>query len=135
NPTLDRVALGRGTINFRSDNEKAELTLRMADTKGNLEVSLRTGLQWVELLPSFDSRAALRVDLLASNYDAVVLQPFVDGLMTQVGGRVDGSFRALILRDTAKASPEGEAQEWIGTFAGQATLREGTMQITTLGLG
>lgn len=134
-PVLDRVSLGRGTINFRSDNEKADLTLRLADQKGNLEANLRTGLQWVDLLPSLDSRAALRVDLQASNYDAVVLQPFVDGLLTQIGGRVDANFRALIVRESAEATAEGQAPKWLGTLAGQATLREGTMQITSLGLG
>ncbi len=131
-PILDRVRLGQGSISFRSDNDRADATLRLSDAAGNLEASLRTGLEWVDLLPALDERASVRVDLSAKNYDAVVLQPFLDRMFTQVSGRVDGKFHAILRRrDTG---PDTPGPAWTGTIDGSAKVREGVLQITTLGL-
>ncbi|MGE0324632.1 MAG: translocation/assembly module TamB domain-containing protein [Polyangiaceae bacterium] len=131
-PVLDRVRLGQGSISFRSDNERADATLKLSDASGNLEASVRTGLEWVDLFPALDQRASVRVDLSATNYDAVVLQPFLDRMFTQVSGRVDGKFHAILRRQ--EADPEREGPGWTGTIDGSANVRDGVLQITTLGL-
>ncbi|MCA9630052.1 MAG: translocation/assembly module TamB domain-containing protein [Myxococcales bacterium] len=131
-PILDRVRLGQGSISFRSDNDRADATLRLTDAKGNLEASMRTGLEWVDLFPALDERASVRVDLSAKNYDAVVLQPFLDRMFTQVSGRVDGKFHAILRRRAQ--TPEADGPAWTGTIDGSASVREGVLQITTLGL-
>lgn len=136
-PVLDRVRLGQGSISFRSDNERADATLKLSDASGNLEASVRTGLEWVALLPALDERASVRVDLSAKNYDAVVLQPFLDRMFSQVSGRVDGKFHAILRRkapDSEATAPDSSGPAWTGTIDGSANVRDGVLQITTLGL-
>ncbi|MBX3182258.1 MAG: translocation/assembly module TamB domain-containing protein [Polyangiaceae bacterium] len=130
-PVIDRVALGSGRIRFKS-TEDAQAVLRMEDGQGHVEAKVSTALAWPELLPGLDPRGIIQVDVAAKNYDAVVLQPLLTGLFGQVGGRVDAKLKATIRREEDPIDPS--ASTWGGAVNGSATVREGLLQITTLGL-
>ncbi len=131
NPVIDRVSLGSGRIRFKS-TEDAQAVLRLEDGQGHVEAKVSTALSWPELLPGLDPRGIIQVDLAAKNYDAVVLQPLLTGLFSQVGGRVDAKLKATIRREEDPIDPS--ASTWGGAVNGSATVREGLLQITTLGL-
>jgi autotransporter translocation and assembly factor TamB len=96
---------------------------------GSLSAEGRAGLDWSGPLPALDRTRALSATTSVRNVDAAVLQPFLEDIVSDLTGRLDGSVRVALVPEN---TPEGVS--WSGDVSGNASLEGGSLQLAGLGM-
>lgn len=125
---LERLAVGkaeypRGRITLEAGDGKLAAKVRLDQKDGFLDASASTGLVWgAEVAPSLDPEHPIEATLRADAFRAAALQPFVEGAVPALDGRIDANARARIV----PGKPGAE-------LSGKLAFRDGTVQIAALG--
>jgi len=114
-----RSAAARATL----DGHALDATLRVDQADGYAEAHARAGAHWgAELVPALDASQPLTFSLVARAFRAELLEPFVAGVLAQIGGRVDADAKVTI-------DPRAGTVQPAGTIA----LRQGLFEVAAAG--
>ncbi len=139
------IQLGQGELSVRAVGEQVSAQADFKDRNGDLSASLNTQLDWSREGAAFGERPVV-VDFESSSYDAVLLLPFIDELLSELNGRLDAKVHAELRKKpeaqavaeqrSARAAEAGspEPPNWDATFSGYARLRGGVLRPKALGL-
>ncbi|MBX3199178.1 MAG: translocation/assembly module TamB domain-containing protein [Labilithrix sp.] len=125
---LERLAVGKaeypkGRITLDTGGGKLAARVRLDQKDGFLDASASTGLAWgAEVAPSLDPEHPIEATLKADAFRAAALQPFVEGAVPALDGRIDANARARIV----PGRPGAE-------LSGKVAFRDGTVQLAALG--
>ena len=137
---LARTRLGTALVQAHTDGRalSAALSLEQPDTGpasgsqvgGKLSAELLTAVNWDGVVPNIDDTRSASATLKASNVDAVVLTPFVRDVLSEIAGKLDANLK-LTLTPNLEAKTE---PHWTGNVTGTLGMRDGTLQLSQLGL-
>ena len=137
---LNRTRLGSARLKARTNERtlSAGLALQQPQSAsasssqigGQLQAELETSLNWQGVLPSIDDTRKISASLEATNLDAVLLAPFVQDVLSEIGGKLDAS---LELNMTPNLEPNAD-EPWAANVKGSLAVRGGTVQFSQLGL-
>ncbi len=114
-------AIGGGRIELAAKDGNARADVRLDQKDGSLELHATTGLAWgADVAPTPDPSRPLEAKLAARAFRLAVLQPFVQGPVNGLDGRLDGDARVRL---------EGKGAQMDGALA----LSGGRAQVTALG--
>ena len=130
NAMIDRVPIGNGEFFARSDGTILSATARMNHRTGYLNAAAGASVRWQGLLPSLDPTRRVQLKVLAKDFDAVVLSPFLKSIFSRLSGKVN----ANLMANLRAKNPKNPDSEWTGQLVGGASVKEGTLQIAPLGL-
>ncbi|HUF76741.1 MAG TPA: translocation/assembly module TamB domain-containing protein, partial [Longimicrobiales bacterium] len=119
------TSLGSGEIDLRSDGRVVRATLTLASGEGKLAAEGRAGVTWDGLVPGLDTTQPALASTTIQNVDAVVLGPLLRDVLTDLTGRLDGSFKISLV-------PRPDGQGYGGDVTGAAAMRDGAFQIRGL---
>jgi translocation and assembly module TamB len=125
---LDGLAVGgaeypKGAITIETGGGKLAAKVRLDQKDGFLDAKATTGLTWGEAVaPSLDPNQPIEASLDAKALRAAALQPFVEGAVPSLDGRIDANAKARLV----PGKPGAE-------LSGQVVFRDGTVQIAALG--
>ncbi|MEP7049953.1 MAG: hypothetical protein ABJB12_06350 [Pseudomonadota bacterium] len=132
-----RAHLGTASIQARTDGRslsaalKLEQPLSKAGTpSGKLDADLQSSVNWQGALPGIDSTRPITAHLKATDVDAVILTPFVQDVLSEIGGRLDADLTATLTPDL-NANAE---DHWTGAVKGSLSMHDGTLQLARLAL-
>jgi translocation and assembly module TamB len=121
-----KLKLGRATFS----EARARVAAGAGSVKGEIKLEEQAGfalarwdvpVSWgAELTPTLKQDEPLRTELTAKAFPAAALLPFVDGAVSNLGGRLDGRVRAEV---------DGDRAELRGALA----FTEGVVQVPSLG--
>ena len=137
---LARTRLGTALVQAHTDGRalSAALQLNQPDAGpasgsqigGKLSAELLTAVNWEGVVPNIDDTRPASATLKATNLDAVVLTPFVRDVLSEIGGKLDADLK-LSLTPNLEAKAE---QHWTGNVTGTLGMRDGSLQLSQLGL-
>ena len=125
---LDGLAIGKveypkALISMEAGEGKLAAKVRLDQSDGFLDASARTGLVWgAEVAPALDTKQPVEATLAAAAFRAAALQPFVEGVLPVLDGRIDADAKARIVPGHPGAELDGKVM-----------LRDGTVQVAALG--
>jgi hypothetical protein len=135
-----RTRLGTAQLVAHTDGRSlaAELELQQPDTDtthgsllgGHLKAELLSAIDWRDVLPNIDDTRPVSAKLQASNVDAVLLTPFVQDILSEIGGKLDANL-SLTLTPNLEAKAD---EHWSGNVKGTFGMRSGNLQLSQLGL-
>jgi hypothetical protein len=128
--SLRHVPLGAGRIGVRARGPTLSAELDLTTPTGSLSATARGGLDWTGPVPLPDESQPSILEARAQRYPAEVLAPLVTGMLSRLGGTIDGKATLTLRRGT---SPEGKAQ-WSALLQGSGGLRDGKATVVPLGL-
>lgn len=137
---LTRTRLGNAIIRTHTDGRSlsAALDIEQPNTAaesgsqigGRLNAELLTAINWQGVVPSIDDTRPISANVTASNLDATLLSPFVEDVLSEIGGKLDA---ALELTLTPNLEP-GSDEHWASNVGGVLAVRDGTVQFSQLGV-
>jgi len=138
---LNRTRLGAATLGLHTPDGRAlsavlDIQQPSSASSGNSRVGgklhgeLSTSLNWQGVLPSIDETQPITASLAASNLDAVLLTPFVQDVLSEIGGKLDS---ALELTMTPNPEPKSD-EHWLSNVQGMLEVRDGTVQLSQIGV-
>ncbi|HYQ41684.1 MAG TPA: hypothetical protein VER11_06945 [Polyangiaceae bacterium] len=137
---LTRTRLGTAQLHAHTDGRalSASLGIEQPDSLtaggsqigGQLQAELLTAIDWQGVVPSIDDTRPISASLTTSNLDAALLSPFVQDVLSEIGGKLD---TALRLTMTPNLTAQG-GEHWTSNVTGTLAVRDGTLQISQLGL-
>lgn len=119
------TSLGSGELDLRSDGRVARATLTLASGEGKLAAEGRAGVSWDGLVPGLDRTQPALASATIENVDAVVLGPLLRDVLSDLTGRLDGSFKISLV-------PRPDGKGYGGDVTGSAAMRDGAFQIRGL---
>jgi autotransporter translocation and assembly factor TamB len=117
---VDRLILDEVSAHVKAGDEKLEIETRLAGSGGNATVKATTGMLWDDRLVPVIDQNEVRGTFTAKEFPLATLQPIVDGTLSEFEGKLDADIRA-----------EMEAGQ--PRLSGQATLRDGVLQLPSVG--
>jgi autotransporter translocation and assembly factor TamB len=127
---LDRIKVGNGRFTLRSDGKQLVAGAVFDRDPGELVAELRSALAWDGMLPSFDPASPIHANVRAEGVDAVMLEPMLSDVLSDLSGRLDGNV-AIALQPKNAAAPDAPRE---GSFSGKLAMRDGQLQFTGLGM-
>ena len=137
---LTRTRLGTAEVHAHTDGralsasvaieQPSSLAAGGSQIGGKLKTELLTAIDWQGVVPSIDDTRPISASLNTSNLDAALLSPFVQDLLSEIGGKLD---TALQLTMTPNLTAQG-GEHWASNVSGTLAVRDGTLQISQLGL-
>ena len=124
--SINGTPVGVGRVSARSDGEHLAADVHFEKGAGNLDVKARAALVWDGVMPGLDRTRPLVLGADAKQFDAVVLQPLLSDILSELDGSVDAHLTATMTRD--------EKDDWDANIAGTATMKDGVIQLAALGL-
>lgn len=127
---VDRTPLGEGNCHVSADGRAMTATLKFWGRYGSLDATASAGIAWNGPFPSLSAEAPLHGHVATKDFGAAALSPFVNGVLSRLGGRIDANV------DVALAPKSGDTDhgKWSGEIDGSAALHDGTALIDVLGL-
>jgi hypothetical protein len=123
------LELGDGSVEVRSNGPDVRADVNLTKRDGSLSAEGRAGLDWTGPVPALDRSRPLSAMTTVRNVDAAVLQPFLEDIVSDLTGRLDGSVRvALVPMRTS------DGVTWSGDVSGKASLEDGSLQLAGLGM-
>lgn len=117
--TMDRLILDNVSARAHSTADAVTVEAAMAGGGGNMKLTAKTGLAWGQrLVPVPDQQLEGR--FTARDFPLGVLEPLVDGTVSELSGKLDADIRARL--ETGEPRLEG-----------QASLDEGVLQLPAIG--
>jgi hypothetical protein len=136
---LTRTRLGTALVRAQTDGralsaavdleQPSSVTAAGSQIGGRLNAELLTAINWQGVMPSIDDTRPISANLTASNLDAVLLAPFVQDVLSEIGGKLDA---ALELTMTPKLEAKAD-EHWTSNVQGELDVRDGTVQLSQLG--
>jgi len=137
---LTRTRLGNALIRAHTDGRSlsAALDIEQPDLAtgsgsqvgGRLNAELLTAINWQGVVPSIDDTRPISANATASNLDATLLSPFVEDVLSEIGGKLDAALE-LTMTPNLEA---GNDEHWASSLSGMLAVRDGTVQFSQLGL-
>jgi autotransporter translocation and assembly factor TamB len=127
---LDRIKVGNGRLTLRSDGKQLVASAVFDRNPGSLVAELRSSLAWQGMLPAFDPASPILANMRAEGVDAVMLEPMLSDVLSDLSGRLDGNV-ALALSPKNPATPDAARE---GSISGKLAMRDGQLQFTGLGM-
>ncbi|MFO7177409.1 MAG: translocation/assembly module TamB domain-containing protein [Pseudomonadota bacterium] len=125
---LEGAPLGNGRIHLRSNQRSVGATLTLSRDAGRLEATAFALLDSSSAVPMLDPKSPIGLRVVARDMDAVILQPILRDVFSEIGGSIDAEL-------TAQLAPRHTAPEELGgEVSGRASLRNGNLQLAGLGL-
>lgn len=110
-------------IEVDAKDDRLSAKARFDQDDGFAELTAGTGLTWgAALAPALEEDHPIEARLVAKSFRAAVVQPFVEGTLNAVDGRIDADAKATLVPSKKDAR-----------FEGRIALRDGTLQIPALG--
>ncbi len=126
--------VGTGHLSMRSDGERVSAGVRFEKGSGNLQATARAALVWDGLIPRVDTSRPVVLGLTAKQFDAIVLQPLLSDVLSELSGDVDVNLTATLQpRAPSDKIADGESA-WTADIEGNAVMRSGLVQLAALGL-
>lgn len=125
---FEKLTIGRATYETAKvdvDAGRGRLTAkaRFEQKDGFADLSAATGIVWgKEIAPKLREDQPIEARLQAKGFRAAAIQPFVEGTMNQLDGRIDADASATLLPGRNEAKLDG-------TIA----IRDGVMQLSAIG--
>lgn len=126
--TVDRLRVGDGTLNLRSNKDQAHADFEVAHGSASAQGSVSAGISWATQAPALDDAQPLEISLRGNQLEASVLEPFLDDFVSELHGTVDGDLTARL----APLTPGAEARQ-MEHIRGGLVLRDGSFILTGLG--
>ncbi|MEI9954668.1 MAG: hypothetical protein WDO74_38290 [Pseudomonadota bacterium] len=137
---LGRTRLGTAAVQAHTDGRALSVALDIEQPNsgplggsqigGKLNAELLTAVNWQGVVPNIDDTRPISANVTATNLDAVVLTPFVQDVLSEIGGKLDAA-----LELTMTPNLEAKANEhWAGNVKGTLAVRDGNLQLSQLGL-
>ena len=137
---LGRTPLGTAVVRAHTDGRALSAGLDIEQPSfgatdgsqigGKLNAEILATVDWQGVVPSIDDTRPISANLTASNLDAVLLTPFVQDVLSEIGGKLDAA-----LELTMTPNLEAKADEhWAGNVKGSLVVRDGNLQLSQLGL-
>jgi hypothetical protein len=123
------LELGEGSVEVRSNGPDLRADVNLTKRDGSLSAEGRAGLDWGGAVPALDRNRPLSATTTLRNIDAAVLQPFLEDIVSDLTGRLDGSVRVALVPER---TPDGVT--WSGDVSGRASLEGGSLQLAGLGM-
>ena len=130
NGDIQGIPLGKGKVSARSEGENISARLGFARKDGQIDLSMRTRSRWLEDESFGVHPIALELD--SKQYDAVLLLPFVEDLVSDLSGPLDANVKARLQKVPDERTPG--AMRWDVAFSGRAQLHQGTIRPAALGM-
>ncbi|MEI9936840.1 MAG: hypothetical protein WDO69_06430 [Pseudomonadota bacterium] len=137
---LGRTRLGTAVVQAHTDGRALSAALDIEQPNsgplggsqigGKLNAQLLTAVNWQGVVPSIDDTRPISASLSATNLDAVLLTPFVQDVLSEIGGKLDA---ALELNMTPNLEAKAD-EHWAGNVKGTLAVRDGNLQLSQLGL-
>ncbi len=125
---LEGAPLGNGRLHLRSNERSVGATLTLSRDAGRLEATAFALLDPESFVPKLDPKSPIGARVVARDMDAVILQPILRDVFSEIGGSIDAELTAQIApRDPGRDALGGEV-------SGRASLRNGNLQLAGLGL-
>ena len=128
--TVRELDLGDGTLELRSNGPDVRADVTLTKRDGSLEGEGRAGLDWEGLVPTLDRERPLSATASVRNVDAAVLEPLLQGVVSDLTGRLDGNVRFALVPTKTSA---GETI-YGGDVSGKASIDGGSLQLAGLGM-
>ncbi|HEY0466581.1 MAG TPA: hypothetical protein VGC79_20375, partial [Polyangiaceae bacterium] len=137
---LARTRLGTALVRTHTDGRALSVAVDIEQPSvasasgslvgGKLNAELLTAIDWQGIVPSIDQTRPISANLTAANLDAALLSPFLQDVLSDISGKLDA---ALELTLTPNLEPKA-AEPWSGSVNGSLAMRDGTLQLSQLGL-
>lgn len=127
--TIDKIAVGDGALELRSDGRALRGLARFDQHPGVISGELNAQLTWDGYSPSLDRKSPLSVTARANGVDAVILAPALRDIFSELYGRIDGELKFAL-----KPSNDPKRSDWQGAIEGELTMQNGSMQLQNLGM-
>ncbi len=123
------VSVGDGHVVAESKEQELLLRARFEDEFGTLTTSGQVAFTPTPEAATWDPSKPVHVTLESTKYNAVVLEPFVRDLFSELSGSLDGRLRATIT-----PPKPGSDEKAAASFSGKITLSDGIAEPSALGL-
>jgi translocation and assembly module TamB len=121
--TVGRAQYESANIDVEAGSRRLDAKARLEQSDGFAEVSVTTGIDWgKQIAPALREQQPIEARLQAKAFRAAALQPFVDGAIDQLDGRIDADAKATL-------SPAKKEARVDGTIA----IRDGVLQLSAVG--
>jgi len=127
---IQGIPLGTGKLSARAEGENVSARLGFKGRTGQIDLSMRTRTHWLDDA-AFGVEPIL-LDLESKSYDAVLLLPFVEDLVSDLSGPLDADVKAQLQKVPDEHAP-GETR-WDVAFSGKARLKNGVIRPAVLGM-
>src|SRR5690606_16662909 len=129
NGNIQGIPLGTGKASARAQGENISARLGFDDRDGRIELGMRTKTHWLK--DEAFGAEPIFLELESKSYDAVLLLPFVEDLVSDLSGPLDADVEARLRKVPDERSP-GETR-WDVEFSGHARLKKGVIRPAVLG--
>ncbi len=130
NGSIQGIPLGTGKVSGRALGENVSASLGFTDRHGRIDLALRTKTHW---LKDGDFGAEpIVLELESKSYDAVLLLPFIEDLVSDLSGPLDADVKARLQKVPDERAP-GQTR-WDVAFSGMAHLKKGVIRPAALGM-
>jgi len=137
---LSRTRLGTALVRAHTDGRSLSAAVDIEQPNssassgsqigGKLNAELLTAINWQGVVPSIDDTRPISANLTAANLDAALLTPFVQDVLTEIGGKLDAALE-LTMTPNLEAKTD---EHWAGNVKGSLGMRDGNLQLSQLGL-
>ncbi len=127
---MERIKVGNGRLTLRSDGKQLVANAVFDRDPGALVAELRSELAWDGMVPGFAPESPILATMRADGVDAVMLEPMLSDVLSDLSGRLDGDVR-LALEPVNPKNPEAPRE---GSLSGHLAMRDGRLQFTGLGM-
>ena len=137
---LARTRLGTALVRVHTDGRALSVAVDIeqpnsaaasgSQVGGKLNAELLTALDWQGVVPSIDETRPISANLAAANLDAALLTPFVQDVLSEIGGKLDAALE-LTMTPNLESKP---GEHWSGNVSGMLAMRDGALQLSQLGL-
>lgn len=134
-PTVRGIPVGTGHLLVSSDGERLSAGVSFEKGTSKLAAEVRAALGWDGLVPSLAPGRPVVIGVDATRFDAVVLQPLLRDVLSELGGEISAKLAVTLQRREADgtAGASGEP-EWDADITGTGALVDGVLQLSALGL-
>ncbi|HYQ17040.1 MAG TPA: hypothetical protein VEQ58_14815, partial [Polyangiaceae bacterium] len=126
--TVDRLQVGDGRLNLRSDDSHARVDFEVRRGATVVKGGANAGLTWASQLPALDDAAPIELSFNATKLEASVLDPFLSDFVSELHGNLNADVSAR-LEPLAK----GEQARRVEQVGGKLALTDGSLVLTGLG--
>ena len=127
---MDRIKVGNGRLTLRSDGKQLVANAEFDRDPGELVAELRSELAWDGMVPGFSPASPIVASVRADGVDAVMLEPVLSDVLSDLSGRLDGDVR-LALEPKNPKDPDAPRE---GSISGHLAMRNGQLQFSGLGM-
>ena len=132
------AAIGEGRVVAESAGDQVVVRAHFEDEFGTLTASAQTKLVATTHAVDVDGVSPLYVTLEVDKYDAVVLSPFVQSVLPEISGSLEGTLRATLtpppLQASAPRSQNAPEPSWGARFEGGIRMTGGVLRPAGLGM-